>query len=622
MNIIIPIGGIGKRFTDEGYSLPKPLIRSLGQSIIFRNIQSLNIRKEDIVYVVYRDELKSVNFESLLKNKFPKIIFKFISIKNDTRGASETVLYALDKMNNEELQKEIIVIDSDNIYNDNILDNVRNKKQNTIFFKKDQSINPIFSYIEIDENFKVISIKEKEKISDNACIGAYAFSSGVVLKKTIQSVIQENIKQKNEFYISNLYEFLIHKNVEVFSIEVESYHSLGTPNQLRSFSSSFDNSEKLRFCFDLDNTLVSYPKIEGDYTSVDPLQNTINFLNFLHSLGHTIIIYTARRMKTHKGNVGSVQKDIAKVTLETLENFGINYDEIYFGKPYAHFYIDDLSIRPSENLEKETGFYNIHPKTRDHNKIEIYDKHIIKYSSSIEGERFFYQNIPTEIKHLFPELLDSGKDYIKISRVNGIPMSFLNANNLLNEKLLTSLLNTIKSIHSLGVNDEPNIYANYSEKFIKRISEFNFSLYQNFDEISKDILSFLNNYEKNKEGIIGVIHGDPVLTNVLIDTNDTIKMIDMRGKLGEKLTIYGDIFYDYAKIYQSIIGYDRILMDKELDFEYIENVKKIFHNFIVKNFGERQLMNIKQITKSLLLSLIPLHNNEKCYFYFKLIENI
>jgi hypothetical protein len=57
--------------------------------------------------------------------------------------------------------------------------------------------------------------------------------------------------------------------------------------------------KKLRFCFDLDNTLVTFPKIPNDYTTVEPIQNTINYLKYLKTFGHTIIIYTARRMKTH-----------------------------------------------------------------------------------------------------------------------------------------------------------------------------------------------------------------------------------------------------------------------------------------------------------------------------------
>ena len=48
----------------------------------------------------------------------------------------------------------------------------------------------------------------------------------------------------------------------------------------------------LRFCFDLDNTLVTYPKIANDYSSVEPIKKTIDFVRYLKKLGHTIIIHT------------------------------------------------------------------------------------------------------------------------------------------------------------------------------------------------------------------------------------------------------------------------------------------------------------------------------------------
>lgn len=621
MNIVIPIGGVGKRFSDDGYSLPKPLIKSLGKSIIFWNIENLNISGDDMIYVVYREEFKKYNFESLLRNKFRKLNFTFIPIKNDTRGASETVLYALDQMDNDQLEELTIVVDSDNFYQDDIISIAKEVNDNLIFYKKDYDQNPIYSYIS-DINGLVDDIKEKEKISDNACVGAYCFKSGSLLKDSIKSVLIQDIKQKNEYYISSIYKLLIEKKVKVFSQEIQGFTCLGTPNQLKSFSSNLNLGEgKYRFCFDLDNTLVTYPEIAGDYSSVKPLMDTINFLNFLHSLGHTIIIYTARRMRTHGGNVGSVQADIALVTIETLNKFGIKYDELYFGKPYAHFYIDDLAINPFDDLEKETGFYNLHPETRSHNRIEIFDNYIIKYSKSIEGEKYYYQNIPTDFKHLFPSIFEVGDTYIKLDKIQGIPLSFLNVNNTLTEKILLKLLNEVSNLHQFPVvNDQIDIYSNYYDKVLARINSYDFSKYDNFSQISMEILDFLKIYETTKSGKIGIIHGDPVLTNILIDTKDNLKMIDMRGKIGNTLTIFGDIFYDYAKIYQSLIGYDHILMGKEVDNVSLSKNIKVFEDFIIHNYGLNNLLNIKGITNSLLLSLIPLHNNEKCEKYYNLIK--
>ena len=101
---------------------------------------------------------------------------------------------------------------------------------------------------------------------------------------------------------------------------------------------------KLRICFDLDNTLVTYPTIINDYSSVKPIIKNIQLLNNLKNEGHEIIIYTARRMATHKNNVGKVIKDIALVTINTLEKYDIHYDELIFGKPSFDIIIDDRAL--------------------------------------------------------------------------------------------------------------------------------------------------------------------------------------------------------------------------------------------------------------------------------------
>ena len=152
MNIIIPIGGVGKRFSEDGYHLPKPLIKSLGNPIIFWNLENLNTKNDDKVYIVYRHEFEKFNFESLLKNKFRNINFRFISIKNDTRGAAETVLYAIKEMSDSDLNKLTLIVDSDNFYYDDIISISKEKETNSSTSGK-------------KKNVKVEVIK-KEEIND------------------------------------------------------------------------------------------------------------------------------------------------------------------------------------------------------------------------------------------------------------------------------------------------------------------------------------------------------------------------------------------------------------------------------------------------------------------------
>ena len=63
-------------------------------------------------------------------------------------------------------------------------------------------------------------------------------------------------------------------------------------------------------------------------------------------------------------------------------------------------------------------------------------------------------------------------------------------------------------------------------------------------------------------------------------------------------------------------------MGKEIDLSKIEKNKNIFDSYIVNLYSKEKLDDIKQITKSLLLSLIPIHDNENCIKYYNLIKTI
>ena len=631
--ILIPIGGLGTRFKDNNYKRPKTLINVFGEPIIYHLIKNLNIDNKTLIYIIYNHEYEKYRFKDMLVKKYPEINFKFHHLLNNTEGAAQTINIALKNLN---LVNDlpILCLDSDNFYTDNVIE--KWNKQNRILYFEDYSENCIYSYIELDSKQQIKDIKEKEKISNNACCGGYGFSSYQQLLNYTQKVIDQNFKFKGEFYTSSCIKKMLEDKIIFYGIKInkENYHCLGTPLQLKRFYNNVPNvscinlerkTKVLRFCFDLDNTLVTYPKIANDYSSVEPIKKTIDFVRYLKKLGHTIIIHTARRMKTHKGNLGRVIADIGKVTFDTLEKFDIPYDEIYFGKPYANFYIDDNAVSAYDNLEKELGFYLDSIKPRDFNSVE---KTLIevftKRSNNLSGEIFYYSNIPNTLKDMFPLFIDydiDGKWYT-IEKINGLTLSNLYLSELLSKNTLKAIMKSIKRIQDIKVtnNQNINIYENYKNKLKKRYDNYDYSKFPNSLEIYKIIYEKLENYENKNEGKISCIHGDTVFTNILINEYEKIKFIDMRGKLGDKLTIYGDWLYDWAKFYQSLIGYDEILLDKEINLQYKTSMINYFEEIFINWFSKNDLDNLKIITNSLLFTLIPLHNNDKCLKYYNLIK--
>jgi serine/threonine protein kinase len=229
--------------------------------------------------------------------------------------------------------------------------------------------------------------------------------------------------------------------------------------------------------------------------------------------------------------------------------------------------------------------------------------------------------MPNSIRDMFPIFLDSGDGYYTMERINGIPFSKLMLSEDLTVEHLCYIMDSIERIHGTPVldNDSINIYQNYCHKLQERYKAFDYSKYEKSKEIYQLLYQKLEEYENNKLGQKCIIHGDTVLTNILLNQSGKIKFIDMCGKIGETLTLFGDKFYDWAKLYQSLFGYDEILENKQLSQNYKDSLLSYFENRIIYKHGSWVWHYLRYITASLLFTLIPLHNDSRCDKYFHLV---
>ena len=255
-------------------------------------------------------------------------------------------------------------------------------------------------------------------------------------------------------------------------------------------------------------------------------------------------------------------------------------------------------------------------------------EYIIHYTTQLNFHLkiIFYHkvldNIPNKIKDIFPVFFDYDIEnkWYDIEKINGITISELYTNMNLNIQHFDVILNTLNRIHTCEFVDNVNIniYGNYSVKLKERYINNDYSSYENSDILYDNIFNELIKYEQCNYGKKTIIHGDPVFTNIIINSLEKIKLIDMRGKCGNILTIYGDKYYDCAKILQSLIGYDEILSNTYVSSIYKDTIIKHFFT----KFNNDEIYNIKLITKSLLFTLLPLHNDEnKKIKYYELINS-
>jgi len=114
---------------------------------------------------------------------------------------------------------------------------------------------------------------------------------------------------------------------------------------------------------DLDGTITLANT--SDYKNVLPNVELIESLKEYKANGFTIVISTARNMRTYEGNVGKINIHTLPTITEWLDKHEVPYDEVLVGKPWCGhdgFYIDDRAIRPSEfnsmSFEEITALIN------------------------------------------------------------------------------------------------------------------------------------------------------------------------------------------------------------------------------------------------------------------------
>ena len=107
------------------------------------------------------------------------------------------------------------------------------------------------------------------------------------------------------------------------------------------------------FVVDVDNT-ICISESGCDYSQCEPIQPVIDKINNLFDRGDTIILFTARGMKTYNSSLHNINIFIRPVLEEWLEKHNVKYDQLIVGKPWGPdvYYIDDRAFRPDEFIER------------------------------------------------------------------------------------------------------------------------------------------------------------------------------------------------------------------------------------------------------------------------------
>ena len=217
------MAGMGKRMRPHTLTVPKPLLPIAGKPIVQRLV-------EDIA-AVCKDKIKEVAF--VIGDFGPAIEMQLIQIAESV-GAQGRIYYQDEALGTAHavmcatpaLQGEVIVAFADTLFKAQF--DLDKSADGTIWVHKVDNPSQ-FGVVKINENQVITDFVEKpsEFVSDLAIIGIYYFKDGENLLDEIQYLVDNDIKEKGEYQLTNALENMKNKGLEFKPGEVQEWLDCG-----------------------------------------------------------------------------------------------------------------------------------------------------------------------------------------------------------------------------------------------------------------------------------------------------------------------------------------------------------------------------------------------------------
>jgi uridine kinase/dTDP-glucose pyrophosphorylase len=266
MNIIIPMAGSGKRFSDVGYRLSKPVIQTIdrhsGDSLpmvvcAVRDLYGVNDDGSNIIFID-RDYHKSSGVEREISSNYPRA--KFITLDKLSEGQACTVLLTEEALSDDQIDDEMLIASCDNgmEYDKKNFETTKSSADVLVFtFRNDERVmlNPnAYGWIACeDSTTKVVSIVSVKKalsqnpMRDHAIVGTFWFKSGKSYFKLAKQMIAANDRINNEFYIDLVIKYALAQGLTVKAFEIDRYIGWGTPVDYENYQNTIIYWQRFNF---------------------------------------------------------------------------------------------------------------------------------------------------------------------------------------------------------------------------------------------------------------------------------------------------------------------------------------------------------------------------------------
>jgi len=280
MKIIVPMAGLGKRMRPHTLTVPKPLVPIAGKPIVRRLVEDIvkvcGEPVDEVAYIIAPSFGKAVE-DNLKAIAAAQGAVGTIHYQEEALGTAHAILCAQSA-----LDGKVVVAFADTLFKaDFTLDT---SHEGIIWVNQVEDPRP-FGVVKIAADGHISDFYEKppEFISDLAIIGIYYFRDGAYLKKELQYLLDNDIRDKGEYQLTNALENMKSKGTRFYPGTVTEWLDCGNKDatvytnqrylefirgsELRAKSARIVNSTIIEPCY-LGENVVIENSVVGPHVSV------------------------------------------------------------------------------------------------------------------------------------------------------------------------------------------------------------------------------------------------------------------------------------------------------------------------------------------------------------------
>ena len=223
MKIIVPMAGMGKRMRPHTLTVPKPLIPVAGKPIVEWLVEDITRtckeKVDEIAYVIG-------DFGAEVEKQLIAIAERLgargtIHYQDEPLGTAHAILCAQSA-----LQGKVIVAFADTLFRAEFT--IDESRDGVIWVNRIDDPR-MFGVVKLDGEGFITDFVEKpqEFISDLAIIGIYYFKDGEYLRKELQFLLDNDIREKGEYQLTNALENMKRKGTRFVPGKVEEWLDCG-----------------------------------------------------------------------------------------------------------------------------------------------------------------------------------------------------------------------------------------------------------------------------------------------------------------------------------------------------------------------------------------------------------